>query len=254
MRFVSALAALALGATAAAAQDVEGFYRGKTVRIIVGFSAGGGYDHYARVLSRHIGRHIPGQPNVIVQNMPGAASLNSVRYVATAAPTDGTVINAFNPGPDHAVGDGAAEDRREFSGLRLARQRHRGFPRLPHLERHRHQGLAGPAQAPAGEFRRHRRRHRVLHRLEDAERPVRRRCPAGDRLSRLDREAHRDRARRARRRLHRLDQRAGAVGAREEGHGAPAVLAHAGRRHAGDLAGGARRAHRSTASARSSIC
>ena len=82
----------------AAAQDVESFYKGKTVRIIVGFSAGGGYDHYARVLSRHIGRHIPGQPNVIVQNMPGAASLNSVRYVATAAPTDGTVINAFNPG------------------------------------------------------------------------------------------------------------------------------------------------------------
>jgi tripartite-type tricarboxylate transporter receptor subunit TctC len=98
MRFVSSLAAFALLATPVAAQDVEGFYKGKTVRIIVGFSAGGGYDHYARVLSRHIGRHIPGQPNVIVQNMPGAASLNSVRYVATAAPIDGTVINAFNPG------------------------------------------------------------------------------------------------------------------------------------------------------------
>ena len=98
MKFVSLLAAFVLFATPAAAQDVAGFYKGKTVRIIVGFSAGGGYDHYARVLSRHIGRHIPGQPNVIVQNMPGAASLNSVRYVATAAPTDGTVINAFNPG------------------------------------------------------------------------------------------------------------------------------------------------------------
>ena len=98
MRFVSALAAFALFATSAAAQDVANFYKGKTVRIVVGFSAGGGYDHYARVLSRHIGRHIPGQPNVIVQNMPGAASLNSVRYVATAAPTDGTVINAFDPG------------------------------------------------------------------------------------------------------------------------------------------------------------
>jgi tripartite-type tricarboxylate transporter receptor subunit TctC len=98
MRFVISLAAAALFATAASAQDVAGFYKGKTVRIIVGFSAGGGYDHYARVLSRHIGRHIPGNPNVIVQNMPGAASLNSVRYVATAAPIDGTVINAFNPG------------------------------------------------------------------------------------------------------------------------------------------------------------
>ncbi len=98
IRVVSLLAAMGLSATAAVAQDVAGFYRGKTVRIVVGFSAGGGYDHYARVLSRHIGRHIPGNPNVIVQNMPGAASLNSVRYVATAAPTDGTVINAFNPG------------------------------------------------------------------------------------------------------------------------------------------------------------
>ena len=85
MRFVSSLAAFALFATGAAAQDVANFYKGKTVRVIVGFSAGGGYDHYARVVSRHIGRHIPGQPNVIVQNMPGAASLNSVRYVATAA-------------------------------------------------------------------------------------------------------------------------------------------------------------------------
>jgi tripartite-type tricarboxylate transporter receptor subunit TctC len=98
MRAFIALIAGMLAATPAAAQDAESFYKGKTVRIIVGFSAGGGYDHYARVLARHIGRHIPGNPNVIVQNMPGAASLKSVRYVASAAPADGTVINAFNPG------------------------------------------------------------------------------------------------------------------------------------------------------------
>src|SRR5262245_10295152 len=79
MRFTVSLAVLALCATSAAAQDVASFYKGKTVRIVVGFSAGGGYDHYARVLSRHIGRHIPSQPNVIVQNRPGAASLNSGR-------------------------------------------------------------------------------------------------------------------------------------------------------------------------------
>ena len=85
-------------AAPAAAQDVAGFYKGKTVRIVVGFSAGGGYDHYARVLSRHLGRHIPGNPTVIVQNMPGAASLNSVKFLSAAAPADGTVINAFNPG------------------------------------------------------------------------------------------------------------------------------------------------------------
>jgi tripartite-type tricarboxylate transporter receptor subunit TctC len=98
LKLLSAFAATALLTSAATAQDVASFYKGKTVRIIVGFSAGGGYDHYARVLARHIGRHIPGEPNVIVQNMPGAASLNSVRHVATVAPADGTVINAFNPG------------------------------------------------------------------------------------------------------------------------------------------------------------
>jgi tripartite-type tricarboxylate transporter receptor subunit TctC len=98
MKYFAALASCLLASTSAAAQDVATFYRGKTVRIAVGFSAGGGYDHYARVLSRHLGRHIPGSPNVIVQNMPGAASLNSVKYTAGAAPTDGTVINAFNPG------------------------------------------------------------------------------------------------------------------------------------------------------------
>jgi tripartite-type tricarboxylate transporter receptor subunit TctC len=95
---LAALLVLTLPAAPAAAQDVASFYKGKTVRIVVGFSAGGGYDHYARVLTRHIGRHIPGNPNVIVQNMPGAASLNSVKYLSAAAPADGTVINAFNPG------------------------------------------------------------------------------------------------------------------------------------------------------------
>jgi tripartite-type tricarboxylate transporter receptor subunit TctC len=98
MRFIIALAASTVLTTPTSAQDVASFYKGKTVRIVVGFSAGGGYDHYARVLARHIGRHIPGQPTVIVQNMPGAASLKSVRYLTAGAPTDGTLINAFNPG------------------------------------------------------------------------------------------------------------------------------------------------------------
>jgi tripartite-type tricarboxylate transporter receptor subunit TctC len=98
MKLLTSLAVWAILVTPAAAQDVASFYKGKTVRIVVGFSAGGGYDHYARVVARHLGKHIPGNPNVIVQNMPGAASLKSVRFLATAAPTDGTVINAFNPG------------------------------------------------------------------------------------------------------------------------------------------------------------
>src|SRR5580692_6814462 len=93
--------ALALGIVAlappapAAAQD---FYKGKTLTIVVGFSAGGGFDLNARLLARHIGRHIPGNPDVIVQNMPGAATIKSVLYLDTTAPRDGTVITIFNFG------------------------------------------------------------------------------------------------------------------------------------------------------------
>jgi tripartite-type tricarboxylate transporter receptor subunit TctC len=76
----------------------EPFYSGKTVTLVVGYSAGGGYDIYARMLARHYGRHIPGNPNVIVQNMPGAASMTSVRYLDATAPKDGTVITTFDPG------------------------------------------------------------------------------------------------------------------------------------------------------------
>ena len=86
----------ASSARSAIAQD--GFYRGRTVTIVVGYSAGGGYDQYARLLARHLGRHIPGQPTVIVQNMPGAASMTAVRHLDANAPKDGTVIAAFDPG------------------------------------------------------------------------------------------------------------------------------------------------------------
>jgi tripartite-type tricarboxylate transporter receptor subunit TctC len=77
------------------AQD---FYKGKTFTIVVGFSPAGGYDTYARNLARYIGNHIPGNPSVIVQNMPSAGSLTSVRYLDLTAPKDGTVMTIFNPG------------------------------------------------------------------------------------------------------------------------------------------------------------
>ena len=70
----------------------------RTINIVVGSTAGGGYDTYARVLARHISRYIPGQPNIVVQNMPGASSLKAVKYLDTGPPTDGSVITAFNPG------------------------------------------------------------------------------------------------------------------------------------------------------------
>src|SRR5262249_56203593 len=69
----------------------------KSITIVVGSSAGGGYDTYARVLARHIGRHMPGQPSVTVQNMPGASSLKAVQYLDANPPKDGSVIAPFNP-------------------------------------------------------------------------------------------------------------------------------------------------------------
>jgi tripartite-type tricarboxylate transporter receptor subunit TctC len=89
-------AAFALQGGPIAAQGVADFYRGKTVNFIVGFGPGGGYDLYPRVLSRHLGRHIPGHPNVVVQNMEGAGSVRASNYVYGVAPKDGTVIAAVN--------------------------------------------------------------------------------------------------------------------------------------------------------------
>jgi len=90
------LAALTLASGPAAAQGVADFYRGKTVSFVVGFGPGGGYDLYARMISRHIGRHIPGNPSVVTQNMDGAGSVRASNYVYTVAPKDGTVIAAVN--------------------------------------------------------------------------------------------------------------------------------------------------------------
>ena len=89
---------LAVRCWAAAADDkaVTEFYRGKTVRIIVGFSAGGGYDAYSRLIGRHIQKQIPGNPNILVENMAGAGSIILANYMFNAAPKDGTVIGNFS--------------------------------------------------------------------------------------------------------------------------------------------------------------
>jgi tripartite-type tricarboxylate transporter receptor subunit TctC len=94
------LAAFLLIASAVAALPAssDDFYKGKLFTIVVGFSPAGGYDSYARNLSRYIAKYIPGNPTVIVQNMPGAGSLTSVRYLNLTAPKDGTVMTIFNPG------------------------------------------------------------------------------------------------------------------------------------------------------------
>lgn len=91
----AALALVVQPGGSALAQPAEGF---KQMTIVVGFSPGGGYDAYARVLARHMSPHLPGKPNVIVQNMPGGSSLKAVQYLDINAPKDGSVMTAFNPG------------------------------------------------------------------------------------------------------------------------------------------------------------
>lgn len=91
MRFVVAIIA-ALGAAAASAQN----FAGKTVTIVVGYKAGGGYDATARLLARHLPKHIPGKPAVIVQNMPGANSIIAANHMYNVAKPDGLTIGTFN--------------------------------------------------------------------------------------------------------------------------------------------------------------
>lgn len=87
---VAVLAAVSFGGAARAQQAP--FYKDKTIRIIVGFTSGGLYDQYARLLARHMGKYIPGNPNIIVQNMPGAGSLTSTNYVYSVAKPDGLTL------------------------------------------------------------------------------------------------------------------------------------------------------------------
>lgn len=97
MKFVSIAAlALALIAPLAAPIDAAEFYQGKTLTLVVGYESGGDYDLNARLIARHLGRFIPGNPTVIVSNLPGAGSLRSLEYVERVAPRDGTVLEMFD--------------------------------------------------------------------------------------------------------------------------------------------------------------
>jgi tripartite-type tricarboxylate transporter receptor subunit TctC len=91
---------LAASATASAQEDVAAFFKGKTLRLVVGIGVGSGYDINARLLARHMAAHIPGQPAIIVQNQPGAGSLTMTNALFNNGPFDGTVMGAsFNGMP-----------------------------------------------------------------------------------------------------------------------------------------------------------
>jgi tripartite-type tricarboxylate transporter receptor subunit TctC len=102
------------------AAGVEDFYKGRTVSIIIGYSAGGGYDSYGRLLSRYLGEHIPGRPSVVPQNMPGAGSIKAANYIYGVAAKDGTAIATFGrtiPVAPLLVTSGATFDGTKFTWL-----------------------------------------------------------------------------------------------------------------------------------------
>jgi len=96
---IAALTFLAFGTKAARAADpIADFYSGKSLQLVIGYAPGGGYDVYARALARHMARHIPGNPSIVVQNMPGAGSLKAANYLYNIAPKDGSAFGGFSRG------------------------------------------------------------------------------------------------------------------------------------------------------------
>jgi len=104
--FLIASAIAGVFASTAHAQDEAKFYEGKQVRMIIRSGVGGGYDLYSRMLARHIGKHIPGNPAIVPINMPGGGGIVAANHVATVAPRDGTILTMVSQGlpTDQALG------------------------------------------------------------------------------------------------------------------------------------------------------
>ena len=131
LRALLAAAAAMLIAPLAHAQPAEPFFARKTVTIYIGYTAGGSYDLYARLIARHLGKHIPGNPSVVAQNMPGAGSMKAANYVYQVAPKDGTALGVIveSAALEQVLGNTAAQYD--------AAQVHLYRPRR-HLEQHLH--------------------------------------------------------------------------------------------------------------------
>src|SRR2546421_13094902 len=95
----------------AQAQDPAAFYKGKSIDLYIGYSAGGGYDVYARLLARHMGRFVPGNLTIVPKNMPGAGSLVLANWLYNVAPKDGSAVGTIGPGTavDPLLGSTKAE-------------------------------------------------------------------------------------------------------------------------------------------------
>ena len=107
----------------AAAQSPAEFYKGKTVDMMIGYSVGGGYDVYARLISRHLGKHIPGNPQVTPKNMEGAGSLRLANWLYNVARQDGTVMGTIGRGTGFDPLFGAQGRAVRRQPLQLDRQR-----------------------------------------------------------------------------------------------------------------------------------
>src|SRR3989304_8855758 len=111
------LVALTLLAVAIRNVAADEFYKGKTIRFIVGYAPGGGYDTYTRAVARHISRHIPGNPSTVVENMEGAGSLLAANYMFNKADADGLTVGNFNSGmvtQQALAAQGSRFDARKF--------------------------------------------------------------------------------------------------------------------------------------------
>ncbi len=100
----------------ASAQSVAEFYKGKTITVFIGYGAGGGYDLFARTIARHMPRHIPGNPNMLPMNMPGASSMVLANHLAKRAPQDGTAFGAVNSALVFDTLFAGAESKAQFNG------------------------------------------------------------------------------------------------------------------------------------------
>jgi tripartite-type tricarboxylate transporter receptor subunit TctC len=111
-------AAFVTAAVPMRAETIADFYKGRSMPLVIGFSVGGGYDAYARLLARYIGKHIPGEPSIVPQQMTGAGSLRAANYIFSVAAKDGSVFGTFTRGMGIAPLLGQAEfDSRKFSWL-----------------------------------------------------------------------------------------------------------------------------------------
>jgi hypothetical protein len=112
------VAAVAMSASIARAENAVDFFKGRSISMIIGYSVGGGYDAYARLLAHHIGRHIPGEPSIVPQQMTGAGSLRAANYLFSVALKDGSVLGTFSRSMGIAPLLGQAEvDSRKFTWL-----------------------------------------------------------------------------------------------------------------------------------------